>query len=38
MPVVLHSGLNYDNHLIVKELAEEFEERFKCLGKTRKRT
>ena len=30
--VVLYNGLNYDYHLIIKELAEEFEGQFVCLG------
>ena len=25
-------GSNYDYHFIIKELAEEFEEQFNCLG------
>ena len=32
MSVVFHNGLNYDYHFIIKELANEFEEQFKCLG------
>ena len=30
--IVFHNGSNYDNHFIIKELAEEFEEKFTCLG------
>ena len=30
--MVFHDGSNYDYHLIIKELAEEFEGQFKCLG------
>ena len=32
IPVVLHNGSNYDFHFIVKELANEFEWQFECLG------
>ena len=31
-PVVFHYGSTYDYHFIIKELAEEFEEQFECLG------
>ena len=30
--VVFHNGSKYDYHLIIKELAEEFEGQFECLG------
>ena len=30
--VVFHNGSTYDYHFIIKELAEEFEEQFECLG------
>ena len=30
--VLFHSGSNYDYHFIIKELAEEFEGKFECLG------
>ena len=30
--VVFHNGSNYDYHFIVKELANEFEGKFECLG------
>ena len=33
MPVVLHDGFTYDHHFIIKELTEEFEGEFECLGK-----
>ena len=30
--VVLHDGCNYDQHFIIKELTEEFEQQFEWLG------
>ena len=32
IPVVFHNGSTYDYHFIVKNLAEEFEREFECLG------
>ena len=32
IPVVFHNGSTYDHHFIIKELAEEFEGEFQCLG------
>ena len=32
IPVVFHNGSTYDYHFIIKELAEEFEGKFECLG------
>ena len=32
IPVVFRNGLNYDYHFIIKELANEFEGQFECLG------
>ena len=32
VPVVFHNGSNYDYHFITKELANEFEGQFECLG------
>ena len=29
-PVIFHSGSNYDNHFIIKGLANEFQREFKC--------
>ena len=31
-PAVFHSGSTYDYHFVIKELAEEFEGEFECLG------
>ena len=32
IPVVVHNSSTYDYHFIMKELAEEFEGQFECLG------
>ena len=32
IPVVFHNGSTYDYHFIIKELADEFEGQFECLG------
>ena len=32
IPVVFHNGSKYDYHFIIKELANEFEGKFECLG------
>ena len=32
IPVVFHNASNYDYHFIIKELANEFEGQFECLG------
>ena len=32
IPVIFHNGSTYDYHFIIKELAEEFEGEFECLG------
>ena len=32
IPVVFHNGSTYDYHFIIKQLAEEFEGEFECLG------
>ena len=32
IPIVFHNGSTYDYHFITKELAEEFEGEFECLG------
>ena len=32
IPVVFHNGSTYDYHFIIKQIAEEFEGEFKCLG------
>ena len=31
IPVVIHNGSNYDSHLIIKELAEEFRTEIQCI-------
>ena len=38
VPVVFHKGSIYDDHFIIKELANEFEGEFKFLGETKKST
>ena len=32
VPIAFHNGSNYDYDFIIKELAEEFEKQFTCLG------
>ena len=32
IPVVFHNGSSYDYHFIIKQLAEEFQGEFECLG------
>ena len=32
IPVVVNNGSNYNYHFIIKELADEFEREFECLG------
>ena len=32
IPVVFHNGSTYDHHFIIKQLEEEFEGEFECLG------
>ena len=32
IPRVFHNGSTYDYHFVIKELAEEFEGEFQCLG------
>ena len=32
IPVVIHNGSTYDNHFIIKQLAEESEGQFQCSG------
>ena len=33
IPVLFHNGSTYDHHFIIKQLEEEFEGEFECLGK-----
>ena len=37
VPLVLHKGSNYDYHLIIKELAKEFDGKFSCLEENTKK-
>ena len=34
IPIAFHNGSNYDYHVIIKELSEEFEKQFTCLGES----
>ena len=36
-PVIFHNGSNYDYHLIIKGLAEEFGGDFECLGENKEK-
>ena len=38
IPVVFHNGSNYDYQFIIKELANEFAEKFECLGENAENT
>ena len=33
IPVAFHNGSTYDNYFIIKQLPEEFEGQFECIGK-----
>ena len=37
IPLVFHSVSNYDYHFIIKELVNEFEGQFECLGENREK-
>ena len=37
IPAVFHNGSNYDYHFLIKELANEFEGQFECLGENTKK-
>ena len=37
IPVIFHNGSTYDYHFIIKELANEFEGNFECLGENTKK-
>ena len=37
IPVVFHNGSSYDYHFIIKELAEEFDGYFECLGENKEK-
>ena len=36
--VFFHNSSNYDYHFVIKELANKFEGKFECFGKTKKST
>ena len=36
IPAVFHSGSNYENHFILKELANQFRGQIECLGENMK--
>ena len=38
IPVLFHNGSTYDYHLIIKELAKEFEGELECLGENTENT
>ena len=38
IPVALHNGSNYDNHFTIKQVADEFERKFKYMGNTLRNT
>ena len=37
IPILFHSSSNYDFHFIIKELANEFDGQFECIGENRER-
>ena len=37
IPIVFHNGYNYDENFIIKELAEDVEGKFDCLGENVKK-
>ena len=37
IPVVFHNGSNYNYHFIIKELANEFEGQFECVGENKEK-
>ena len=37
IPLVFHNGSNYDYHFIIKELANDFEGQFECLGENKEK-
>ena len=37
IPIVFHNGSIYDYHFLIKNLAEEFESEFECLGENAKK-
>ena len=37
IPAVFHNGSSYDYHFIIKELANEFQRQFECLGENKEK-
>ena len=37
IPVVFHSGSNYDYHFIIKQLANDLEGQFECIGENKEK-
>ena len=37
LPYIFHNGSNYDHHFIIKEIANEFEAQFECLGENKEK-
>ena len=37
IPVFFHNSSNYDDHFMIKELANEFEKQFECLGENKEK-
>ena len=33
IPIIFHDGSNYDYHFVIKEIVQEFDGQFNCLGK-----
>ena len=37
IPVIFHNSANYEYHFIIKELANEFDGKFECLGENKEK-